>query len=126
MGKNTFLSIGKPLPERKNIVITSNSHFSFRGVDTALSFESALYFARNLRHPACVIGGAEVYKKALPYTTEICITFVDADFPNADVFFPVVDFSKWEEVSRQHFSKDSQNEYAFDIVRFARKEEEKR
>lgn len=121
MGKSTFLSIGKPLPKRKNIVLTSDPHFSFPGVDSTLSLESALYFSRNLRYPPCIIGGAKVYKKALPYVTELCLTFVDATCSDADTFFPVVDFSKWTEVSRQHFSKDNRNEEAFDIVRFVRK-----
>jgi dihydrofolate reductase len=92
MGRKTFESIvamlGKPLPGRKNIVVTRNPEFHYDGVIVASSLEDALEKARALAPTEIHIGGgADLYRQALPYVDELYLTLVD-DEPEADTFFP--------------------------------------
>ncbi len=92
MGRKTFESIvtilGKPLPNRTNIVVTRNPNFTYEGVLIASSLEDALTKARALSPSQIHIGGgAELYKQALPYVDELYLTLVD-DEKDADTFFP--------------------------------------
>jgi dihydrofolate reductase len=92
MGRKTFESIveilGKPLPNRKNIVVTRNSEYAYPGVAVVTSLEEAFEEAEK-ENPAEIHigGGAELYKQALPHTDELYLTLVD-DEPEADTFFP--------------------------------------
>lgn len=119
MGRKTFESIGKkPLPERENIVISSKPT-GVTGVLTAVDLASALALAR---YETFIIGGAQVYAKALnnPDITKIYATEIDAEFPEADTFFPKFNTSEWIEVSRQHHMSDENNKYSFDFVEYRR------
>ncbi len=119
MGRKTFESIGsKQLPDRENIVISSRPT-GVKGVLTAVNFSSALALCR---YDTFVIGGAQVYREALnsPEITTIYATEVQAEFPEADTFFPPLDQQKWQEISRQHHSADDKNAYAFDFVEYRR------
>lgn len=117
MGRKTFESIGsRPLPNRENIVL-SRTPTGVSGVLTALSLGSALALAR---YPIFVIGGGQVYAKALEKADVIYATEVDAEFPEADVFFPDLDDS-WQEVARAHQPADNKNTYPFDYVEYRRK-----
>ncbi|MDO5344032.1 MAG: dihydrofolate reductase [Candidatus Saccharibacteria bacterium] len=119
MGRKTFESIGrKPLPNRENIVISSTPTGAPK-VLTALNLASALALAR---YDTFIIGGAQVYADALtcPDVTTLYATEVDAEFPEADTFFPPLDMSQWHEVSRQHHPANDANAYAFDFVEYRR------
>ena len=101
MGRKTFESIGCcPLPKRENIVISSRPT-GVKGVLTAVNLESALALAR---YKTFIIGGAQVYDDALntPEIDTIYATEVDASFPDADTFFPEIEKTTWQEVSRVH------------------------
>ena len=92
MGRKTFESIlgilGKPLPNRKNIVVTRNSEYSYPGVTVATSLADALKEAKKDNPTEIHIGGgADLYKQALPFVDELYLTLVD-DEPEADTFFP--------------------------------------
>ena len=120
MGRKTFESIGRrPLPERENIVISSQPT-GVKGILTAVNLESALALAR---YKTFIIGGARVYDDALntPEIDTIYATEVDAAFPDADTFFPEIDMTIWQEVSRTHHPADDDNAYAFDFVTYRRK-----
>ena len=120
MGRKTFESIGsRPLPERENIVISSRPT-GIKGVLTAVNLESALALAR---YKTFIIGGAQVYSDALnaPEIDTIYATEVDATFSDADTFFPELDMTIWQEVSRTHHPADEANAYAFDFVIYQRK-----
>ena len=120
MGRKTFESIGsRPLPERENIVISSRPT-GIKGVLTAVNLESALALAR---YKTFIIGGAQVYSDALnaPEIDTIYATEVDAAFSDADTFFPELDMTIWQEVSRTHHPADEANAYAFDFVIYQRK-----
>ncbi|NCU29938.1 dihydrofolate reductase [Candidatus Saccharibacteria bacterium] len=116
MGRRTFESIGrKPLPNRENIVVSSTPT-GVSGVLTALSLESAYALAR---YSIFIIGGARLYRAALPTVDVIYATEVDAVFPDADTFFPKLS-SEWQEVEREHHEADEKNLYAFDFVEYKR------
>ena len=86
MGRKTWDSIGRPLPGRRNIVITRHPHWSAPGAEAAPSLTAALSMAGHVER-VCVIGGAEIYALALPQADELLLTEIDADF-EADAFFP--------------------------------------
>ena len=86
MGRKTWDSIGRPLPGRRNLVITRNTEWAAAGAERADSFDAALALACDAER-VCVIGGAEIYALALPHAHELQLTEIDADF-EGDAFFP--------------------------------------
>jgi dihydrofolate reductase len=86
MGRKTHESIGKPLPKRRNIVVTG-SGARFEGCETATSLQEAIALARESDECPFVIGGASLYREALPIATEIHLTTIDQDY-EGDTFFP--------------------------------------
>lgn len=119
MGRRTFESIGsRPLPDRQNIVV-SRTPTGVEKVITAGSLEAAYAMAQ---YPIVVFGGASVYREALPDVDIIYATEVDAEFPQASVFFPEIDMNEWQEISREHHGPDEKNKYAFDFVIYQRQQ----
>lgn len=116
MGRKTFESMGRPLPNRENIVVSSRS-VGVPGVLTANSLSSAYELAR---YPIFVMGGGQIYASALGDMDRLYVTEVDAAFPQATVFFPAIDRSVWAETSREHHDADERNKYAFDFVVYDR------
>ena len=96
MGRNTHDSIGRPLPKRRNIVVTRQGGAVFRGCETAHSLEEAIALARTTDPCPFVIGGASLYQEALPLATELHLTTIDRDV-EGDAHFPD-DLSEFEEV----------------------------
>ncbi len=91
MGRKTFESIGRPLPGRINVVVTRQADFAPPGVEVAHSLEEAVE-----RHPdAFIIGGAEIYRQAMPMAGELYITEIDADY-EGDTRFPEYDRAEWQ------------------------------
>lgn len=93
MGRRTWESIGRPLPGRRNIVVTRNPDFKPSGAETASSIEEALALVENDERKF-IIGGANVYAQALPLASRAWITFVDEDF-EGDAVFPDLDSKEW-------------------------------
>lgn len=116
MGRRTFESIGRPLPERENIVVSSKP-VGVSGVLTANSLQSAYELAR---YPVFVIGGGQIYETAIDQVDRLYVTHVDATFPQATVFFPPISCEDWQEVSRDHHDADERNKYAYDFVVYDR------
>ncbi|MEY4467829.1 MAG: hypothetical protein RIR21_1622 [Pseudomonadota bacterium] len=113
MGRKTFDSIGRPLPNRRSIVITRNSAWQHEGVETASSLAHAVELAGS--GEAFVIGGAQIYVEALPLASRLIVTEIAGDF-ECDAFFPSIDPTNWEEVSRDtHHSESLGLSYAFVI-----------
>jgi dihydrofolate reductase len=118
MGRKTFESIGKPLPNRTNIVISRQSNYDFpEGVLKANSLEKAIEMAQNVAgsEEIFIIGGGNVYKQALDITNKIYLTEVKANI-EGDAFFPELNKKDWKEISRISHAKDEKNEYDFDFV----------
>jgi dihydrofolate reductase len=106
MGRRTYESIGRPLPGRTTVVITTNLDWKpAQGpsdeVRVAPSVEAALQVAGEIDDQVYVVGGAQVYAACLPHVDELLITEVDAE-PDGDTVFPAIDWTKWVEVSREH------------------------
>lgn len=101
MGRRTFESLNNtPLPKRRNIVLTNQKSFFANGVEIAHSIEQVFDLTRNDKK-VFVIGGAMIYNLFLDYVFEMYITRIYSDFPDADTFFPFVNFDEWKVVFHQ-------------------------
>ena len=120
MGRKTYESIGgRPLPNRKNIVLSTGEVVGAIG---AKNFAQALQFAsEEPNQDIFVIGGERVFAEALPEVDTIYATEVDYSFSDADVFFPQINVNQWEEISRTSQKANEQNKYSFDFVEYRRK-----
>lgn len=118
MGRRTFLSLGKALPHRKNLVL-SRSKMVFEGATVCVDLEEALRLADGAPR-VFVLGGAEVYRQALPLASALEVTWIQTELMG-DTFFPEIDFSLWQEVSSVFCEKDEKNAYALRFVRYERR-----
>lgn len=116
MGRKTFESIGRPLPQRRNIVISRNPEWRHDGVESAESVAQAMQLIAETG--GFIIGGAQIFREAMPLAQRLVVTEIDAAFP-CDTFFPTIDPAQWKETSRQrHHSEKSGLDY--DIVQYDR------
>ena len=116
MGRKTWDSIGRPLPGRRNIVVTRNPQWQAAGVEAASSLDAALALCDT--GDVFVIGGAELYAEALRrHVASIHLTEIDADF-DGDARFAPLEAGRWRERSRQHVAATGQRPYAFDFVHY--------
>ncbi|WP_299777053.1 dihydrofolate reductase [uncultured Formosa sp.] len=119
MGRKTFESFPKPLPNRTHIVITTQQKYKApHGVIVVHNIEDALDAALNDKHPY-VIGGGEIYKQALPFADKIELTRVHNSFV-ADTHFPELDLSEWRETQNIYHPKDEENDHAFSFLTYER------
>jgi dihydrofolate reductase len=126
MGRKTFESIGKPLPGRTNIVITRNSAFVAEGVKVVSSLDEALKLAEDIAvadgaEELVVIGGAEIYRSAMPRADRLYLTEVHASV-EGDALLPEIDWAHWREVGRERYQAESPGEHDFSFVRYERVE----
>ncbi len=115
MGRKTFDSLGKPLPGRKNIVITRNTAWKNDNAIGVKTIEDALFLAKQMDvKELMVIGGGEIYKLLFEKAKRIYLTRVNAEF-EADTFFPAVDEKQWQMISNDTYKADEKNnfDYAF-------------
>ena len=101
MGRKTFDSIGRPLPDRTSVVVTRSASALPAGVIAASSIEDALEKARSLDPAPRVVGGGEIYAATLDRATHLHVTHVDVDVDGCDAFFPVIDPAVFEEHDRR-------------------------
>jgi dihydrofolate reductase len=116
MGQKTFESIGRPLPNRRNIVLTQDKNLKIGGVEIVYSLEEV----ENLLDKDTenfVIGGGMIYKLFINKADRLYITHVDASFHDADTFFPEIIPVVWNETSHEEHKKDSKNpfDYIFSV-----------
>ena len=116
MGRKTWESIGRPLPGRRNIVVTRNPDFVAPGAEVASSLDVALAQCAGAPE-AFVIGGAELYHQALPHAARLLITEIDHDF-DGDTYFPAPDPSHWREATRAHHMPTDERPFAVDYVEY--------
>jgi dihydrofolate reductase len=119
MGRNTFESIGKPLPNRTTVIITRNKYYKAQGCIVVHSLEEALKIAITDNNPF-IIGGAQIYEQALSIADRLDITEVHHSF-EADAFFPNIDLTNWKEDNRINFEADKKNKYDYSFVSYSRK-----
>lgn len=112
MGRRTWESIGRPLPGRTNVVITRQAQYSAPGCQVVHSLQAGLDLARQAHETETfIIGGAELYRTALPRANRIYLTRVRARVADADVFFPDIDLAHWQLVQENDIPADPKNDY---------------
>lgn len=121
MGRRTFESLPKgALPNRRNVVLSTNPSMVFPGTERFASLDEAL------RHCAAdeqvyIIGGASLYNQAMSLADELCLTEIDAEAPQVDAFFPEIDPDLWVEKERVPQPKDEKHPYDYAFVTYQRR-----
>ncbi len=121
MGRATFESFPKgALPGRQNIVLTHRTDYHPEGVTIAHSIEEAIA-AAEMPGEVMIIGGAQIYAATLPLVSTIHLTKVEADFPDADAFFPQLNPLEWEPCDEERHSPDERNPLPYSFLTLKRK-----
>lgn len=118
MGRKTWDSIGRPLPGRHNIVVSRRRDLEIPGATMAASLDAALAAAGDVPE-ICVVGGAEIYRLALPMTDVVHLTRVHA-VVEADTFFPALEAAQWAVAAREERPADARNQHACSFVELRR------
>jgi len=121
MGRKTWESLGRPLPGRRNLVISRNGSFNADGAEVYPSLDAALNACRDADR-VCVIGGEQLFRLALPRAQKVIATEVHADI-DGDTWFPPLDPAQW--VESQRLPQAAENNLTFDFVTFKRREANK-
>ena len=121
MGRKTFESLGRVLPNRKHIVFTQNPDFKVNdeNVEVVHSMLQIQEYIEN-DEEAFVIGGAVIYNLLMPYVKKMYVTEINKDF-DGDVFFPRIDETKWTEVSREKGPEDEKNDFTYEYVTYEKR-----
>ena len=123
MGRRTFESIGRPLPDRRNLVLSRSNDFKPPGVTVFHDLENALgSLGSGPEDELMVIGGADVYRLLLPAADRIYLTEVQAQF-DCDTHFPDLDEGQWEPIRRVERSADARNPYDMVFIVLERRAE---
>ena len=116
MGRKTFESMPKALPNRTNVVITRQAEYAAENAHVVNTLEAALALAQEDDRPF-IIGGGEIYRQGVAFANCIELTRVHDDF-EADTFFPEIDTAVWREVWRENHDKDEKHAHAFSFIRY--------
>ncbi|MCZ4693316.1 dihydrofolate reductase [Ancylomarina euxinus] len=119
MGRKTFDSIGKPLPNRTSIIITRQADYKVEGCIVVNSLEEALAIVP-ADQEAFIIGGGTIYKEAIDKADKLYLTLVHSKF-DGDTFFPKLEAKIWNSVKREDYMPDAKNEYAYSFIDYERK-----
>ena len=114
MGRKTFDSISRPLPKRTNVVITRNTELQIEGCTMAHSLSEAIEMFDSSEE-VFIIGGAEIYRQAMPLADRIYLTIVDKEY-EGDSSFPEIDYSAWKELSREEYPRGEEFEHPFAFI----------
>lgn len=120
MGRKTYESIGKLLPQRTSIIITRQLNYSIFGAIMVNSVSQAVAEAQKLNNDIFIIGGAEILKEAFPLITTMFITKIHQEF-EGDVFYPEFNENEWQETWREDHETDEKNKYAYSFLKLERK-----
>lgn len=119
MGRKTFESIGKPLSNRRNIIITQNKNYIAQGCEIVNDIESALQLVKN-EEEIFIIGGETLYREFWNKADKLYLTRVHTS-PFGDVSIPEVNLSEWKEIRREDFTADENNKYDYTFIDYCRK-----
>lgn len=121
MGRKTAESLGRALPQRRNLVLTRSGRVPFAGMEAVASLDEALALAAaDGAAELCVIGGGEVYALALPRASVLQLTHVDTVVEGADAFFPAFEQGAWQVAAREPHPADGRHAHAFEFVEYRR------
>lgn len=124
MGQKTFESIGRPLPNRRNIIITLDKNFTAEGIEIVHSPEELDELLKKSETPdeeAFIIGGGQIYKLFINKTDRLYITHVDVEDTDADTFFPEIDMIKWEKINSNMYPADKLNKFNLEFAIYTKK-----
>ena len=112
MGRRCFESIGKPLPNRLNVVVSSNESYNPEGVIVKPSLQFAVDYVNSkyIKEPF-IIGGGSLYRQSVNIVNKIYLTRIHTEIPDGDTFFPELDMSKWDIVHSEDFPADKDNDF---------------
>lgn len=119
MGRKTYDSIGRPLPKRTNVVITRDTNLAIEGCTVVHSLEEAVAMF-DKSEEVFIIGGAQIYKQALPFADRIYLTVIEKEY-QGDTSFPEIDYSEWKEISREEYPRGEEFELPFAFITLERK-----
>ncbi|RUM92909.1 MAG: type 3 dihydrofolate reductase [Thiomicrospira sp.] len=120
MGRKTFESIGsKPLPKRRNLIITRNVDYAVSGAEVFHTVEEALNSCKS-EAEIIIMGGGQLYAQMMPFANKLYVTLVDVEV-TGDTVFPEWLASEWQEVSKERHDKDERHAYAFEFITLIRK-----
>lgn len=123
MGRKTYESIGKPLPNRTNIVLSSREGWFEEGILIVGTIKEALKFAKKIDEDVCILGGGRIFEQTMDLTDALEVTVIDAE-PEADVFFPEIDENKFRKVSEECHGADERHAYGYCFQRWERIKDE--
>lgn len=121
MGRKTYESIGKPLPNRTNIVVSKRKDWFEEGILIVGSVKEALKFAKKMNENIFVIGGGNIYEQTIDLADKLQVTLVKTQ-SKAEVFFPKINLKVWDKTAEICHEKDDKNEYDFCFQTYERKE----
>lgn len=113
MGRKTFESIGRPLPNRENIVITRDEQFQHEGIVVKHSIEEAIQYCRQKSDEVFIIGGDTIYQQTISWVNRIYFTRVHVLIENGTAFFPELNMEEWKMVQSDYYLKDEKNQYDY-------------
>lgn len=121
MGRKTFESLGRVLPNRKHVVITRSDVQFPEGVEVIKSIDEIIEYANNqTQEEVFIIGGGEIFKQMLPHVDRLYVTLIQKNF-TGDVYFPKIDVKKWELVEKTVGLKDKANPYDYEFLVYEQK-----
>lgn len=120
MGRKTAESLGRALPQRRNLVLTRSGRAPFERMQAVASLDEALDAAARDADELCVIGGGELYALAIAHATRMRLTHVDTVVEGADAFFPRFPAGGWQVASREAHAADATHAFAFEFVDYER------
>lgn len=121
MGRNTYLSIGRPLPNRRNIILSRTMQAEDAPGCEIIRDLSELESDPTLKKEEIfVMGGGQIYQMMMPLVNKLCLTLVHTS-PEADTFFPAYPESEWQEYSRESFTADEKNDHDYEFVNYLRR-----
>ena len=124
MGQKTFESIGRPLPNRRNIVLTKDELFNGENIEIVYSVEELfdlLEKTEDKDSEGFIIGGGQIYKLFIDKADKLYITHVDESFPEADTLFPTIDMTKWDKIKNEKHQADPLNKYNLEFAVYNKK-----
>jgi len=119
MGRKTFQSFPKALPNRRNVVLSRNSDLALEGAEVVTSVEEVLQ-RYGSEEELVIIGGAEIYNLFMPYANKLLVTEIDETFAGTDAFFPAYDESKWVLKDRRIGEQNEKNPYVYRFLTYER------
>ena len=132
MGQKTFESLGvsptgkpgRPLPKRRNIVLTKDESFKRDGIEIVYSVDELMELLNKTEKEdseCFIIGGGQIYKLFIDKADKLYITHVDVEFSDADTFFPIIDMSKWQKIRENRHESDEKNIYPYSFEEYKKR-----